>query len=273
MHQVAISTADKFNGADLGIRQEWLPLFDKYGVDLVVCGHEHHYERSHPIRGQQANGTLTPIPVATDTTIIDTTQGTVHMVIGGGGTSMPSNQLFFNPPCCRVVMRVGERDSPNRQAPTADLCEGGQRLWSAVRNAAHAYGFSPRSTLDHQPSSGRHDHDPSDLLRRGRPGWADLPVRKLHFAPSPTRWASLVFLVIDIQLFLNGEDSHYWTAIPDCPMKRQFCKWRGCRRGGADPREFAGFSSSPQGCGTGGLLEAGGEVDVGAVDTVEGDWW
>ena len=53
MHQVAISTADKFNGADLGIRQEWVPLFDKYGVDLVVCGHEHHYERSHPIRGQQ----------------------------------------------------------------------------------------------------------------------------------------------------------------------------------------------------------------------------
>jgi 3-keto-L-gulonate-6-phosphate decarboxylase len=24
--------------ADLGIRQEWVPLFDQYGVDLVVCG-------------------------------------------------------------------------------------------------------------------------------------------------------------------------------------------------------------------------------------------
>jgi 3',5'-cyclic AMP phosphodiesterase CpdA len=43
MHQVAISTADKFNGTDLGIREEWVPLFDRYGVDLVVCGHEHHY--------------------------------------------------------------------------------------------------------------------------------------------------------------------------------------------------------------------------------------
>jgi hypothetical protein len=52
MHQVAISTVDKFNGADLGIREEWVPLFDKYGVDLVVCGHEHHYERSHPIRAR-----------------------------------------------------------------------------------------------------------------------------------------------------------------------------------------------------------------------------
>ena len=51
MHQTAISTADHTNGADLGIREEWLPLFDQYQVDLVVCGHEHHYERSHPLRG------------------------------------------------------------------------------------------------------------------------------------------------------------------------------------------------------------------------------
>ena len=62
MHQVAISTADLFNGADLGIREEWVPLFDTYGVDLVVCGHEHHYERSHPIRGREQNVTLTPLP-------------------------------------------------------------------------------------------------------------------------------------------------------------------------------------------------------------------
>ena len=62
MHQVVISTADQFNGADLGIRQEWVPLFDKYGVDLVVCGHEHHYERSHPIRGQQPNADPDPDP-------------------------------------------------------------------------------------------------------------------------------------------------------------------------------------------------------------------
>jgi 3',5'-cyclic AMP phosphodiesterase CpdA len=74
MHQVAISTVDKFNGADLGIRQEWGPLFDRYGVDLVVCGHEHHYERSHPIRGFQSNATLTPVPAATATDVIDTTK-------------------------------------------------------------------------------------------------------------------------------------------------------------------------------------------------------
>jgi 3',5'-cyclic AMP phosphodiesterase CpdA len=110
MHQVAISTVDKFNGADLGIRQEWVPLFDKYGVDLVVCGHEHHYERSHPMRGCQPNATLTPVPVATATDVIDTTKGTVHMVIGGGGTSYPSNHLFFDPPACRVIVAAGAPD-------------------------------------------------------------------------------------------------------------------------------------------------------------------
>ncbi|GAC1448225.1 MAG: hypothetical protein PVSMB8_07170 [Vulcanimicrobiaceae bacterium] len=151
MHQVAISSADNFNGADLGIRQEWLPLFDKYGVDLVVCGHEHHYERSHPIRGQQSNATLTPIPAATATDVIDTTKGTVHMVIGGGGTSVPSNQLFFNPPGCRVITAVGAPDGTTGKRPPIYVKEDAP--WSAVRNAANSYGFAA-FTLDPGPHPG-----------------------------------------------------------------------------------------------------------------------
>ncbi len=139
MHQVAISTADKFNGADLGIRQEWVPLFDRYGVDLVVCGHEHHYERSHPIRGQQPNATLTPVPVSKRTDVVDTTLGTVHMVIGGGGTSVPSNQLFFDPPQCRVITAVGEV-GPNGKRPPVYVHEDAP--WSAVRDVANSYGFA-----------------------------------------------------------------------------------------------------------------------------------
>jgi len=139
MHQVAISTADQFNGADLGIREEWLPLFDRYGVDLVVCGHEHHYERSHPIRGRRDNRTRTPIPRATDTEVVDTTRGTVHMVIGGGGTSAPSNQLFFDPPACRVITGVGAKGSNGKRTP---VYVHEDAPWSAVRNPAHSYGFA-----------------------------------------------------------------------------------------------------------------------------------
>jgi hypothetical protein len=66
------------------------------------------------MRGRESNETLTHIPVATATDIIDTTKGTVHMVIGGGGTSVPSNQLFFNPLQCRVITAVGARPTPRR---------------------------------------------------------------------------------------------------------------------------------------------------------------
>jgi Purple acid Phosphatase, N-terminal domain/Calcineurin-like phosphoesterase len=140
MHQVVVSTVDKFNGADRGIRESWVPLFDRYGVDLVVCGHEHHYERSHPIRGAQPTDTLTPIPVATHTGTVDTSKGTVHMVIGGGGTSAPSNKLFFTPARCRVITGVGAPDPATGKRPPVVLTEDAP--WSAVRDPDHAYGFA-----------------------------------------------------------------------------------------------------------------------------------
>jgi hypothetical protein len=156
MHQVVISTADQFNGADRGIREEWVPLFDRYGVDLVVCGHEHHYERSHPIRGQQPTDTLTPIPVSTATDVVDTTQGTVHMVIGGGGTSVPSNGLLFDPPRCRVIVGVGQPDPVRHKRPPVYVIEDAP--WSAVRDREHPYGFAA-FTVD----PGRHRGDETTL--------------------------------------------------------------------------------------------------------------
>ncbi|MGZ4563119.1 MAG: purple acid phosphatase family protein [Mycobacterium sp.] len=139
MHQTAISTADKANGADLGIRGEWLPLFDQYRVDLVVCGHEHHYERSHPLRGTLPTDTRTPVPVDTRGDLIDATRGTVHLVIGGGGTSAPSNGFFFPEPRCRVLMGVGAFDPAiGRKAPIYVLEDA---PWSAFRDRDNPYGF------------------------------------------------------------------------------------------------------------------------------------
>ena len=51
MHQCAVSSSANGNGSDLGIREEWLPYFDRYQVDLVLAGHDHDYERSFPLRG------------------------------------------------------------------------------------------------------------------------------------------------------------------------------------------------------------------------------
>ncbi len=140
MHQTAISTADKTNGADLGIREQWLPLFDQYRVDLVVCGHEHHYERSHPLRGALANDTRTPTPVEDRTDLIDATRGTVHLVIGGGGTSSPSNGLFFPEPHCRVLTGVGGFDPGLGHKTPIYVLEDAP--WSAFRDRDHPYGFA-----------------------------------------------------------------------------------------------------------------------------------
>ncbi len=99
MHQDALTSSITGNGSDLGIREAWLPLFDQYGVDLVVCGHDHDYERSFPVRGYDSNvgveaatgqtvDTRRPHPITTtDTGTFDTSEGTVFLVLGGGGTN------------------------------------------------------------------------------------------------------------------------------------------------------------------------------------------
>jgi hypothetical protein len=68
--------------------------FREYDIDLILCGHEHHHQRSLPIRGWEENTTPAPIPSATATDVIDTTKGTAHIVFDGR-TSVPSNTLFF----------------------------------------------------------------------------------------------------------------------------------------------------------------------------------
>ncbi|MER5177525.1 hypothetical protein ABT009_03955 [Streptomyces sp. NPDC002896] len=116
----------------------WLPLFDQYGVDVVVCGHEHHYERSHPIRGHQPNDTMTPDPAATRTDLVDTTAGTVHLVIGGGGTSIPSMDVLFDTPQCNVITGVGPTGSNGKKQPVY-VTEAAP--WSAFRDRVNPYGF------------------------------------------------------------------------------------------------------------------------------------
>ena len=147
MHQVAISSAINFNGADLGIRREWLPLFDKYGVDLVVCGHEHHFERSLAVRAVDpaGAGTLRPKVADPHTDVVDTSKGTVHMLIGGGGTSAPSNQLLLDPPQCQVIVDVGPQlpTPPGGTRPhRASVKVTEDATWVGTRDKTHSYGFA-----------------------------------------------------------------------------------------------------------------------------------
>jgi acid phosphatase type 7 len=69
------------HGSQLTVRREFGPLFEKYGVDLVLTGHDHNYERSRPMIGDREAGTGE--------------QGITYLVVGGGGASLrqfPSSQ-------------------------------------------------------------------------------------------------------------------------------------------------------------------------------------
>jgi hypothetical protein len=156
MHQVMISTSDA-NGADLGLRQLYGPLFDKYGVDLVLCGHEHDYERSLAVHGVvPGSETLTPNPVSSATDNIDATHGTVHMILGGGGVSGTTNGSFFKDGTGKVITAVSATPGSNGKRTSTYVKE--EAVYSAVRDLDHPYGFAA-FTVD----PGRHPGDTTTM--------------------------------------------------------------------------------------------------------------
>jgi hypothetical protein len=141
MHQVMVSSSDA-NGADLGLRQAYGPLFDKYGVDLVLCGHEHDYERSLAVRGVVSGSeTLTPKPVSQQRDIIDSEHGTVHMILGGGGVSGTTNGAFFKDGTGKVITAVSAKADPATGKRVSTYVKE-QAVWSAQRDLEHPYGFA-----------------------------------------------------------------------------------------------------------------------------------
>ncbi|MCC3768940.1 metallophosphoesterase family protein [Streptomyces sp. UNOC14_S4] len=139
MHQPMISST-RSAGSDLGIRETWGPLFDQYGVDLVVCGHEHHYERSHPLRGTLPNDMRTPVPVSTRTDVIDTSKGTVHMIIGAGGNIATTQDDMFDTPHGRVIMGLTDKTTPSGHKEPLYATEDAP--WAAVQDRKYDHGFA-----------------------------------------------------------------------------------------------------------------------------------
>jgi 3',5'-cyclic AMP phosphodiesterase CpdA len=135
MHQLAMSSAVAGNGGDLGIREAFVPLFDRYGVDLVLCGHDHDYERTYAVRGvDRASPTLRPKVATTETRLIDTTKGTVHLTLGGGG-SIPLNVYggYESDAMAKVIVGKGSTLEGQVETEVAD--------WSAVTDPGQAFGF------------------------------------------------------------------------------------------------------------------------------------
>ncbi|MGF6571920.1 Calcineurin-like phosphoesterase [Paraburkholderia fungorum] len=170
MHQDALSSSQTGNGSDKGLREAWLPLFDRYGVDLVLCGHDHDYERSYPVRGCNHNkgtdiasgrpvDTLQPKPVmsavSAGASTFDTSHGTIHLILGGGGTSAPLDVYGVDAgtglPQARIFTRPNRPVASTTTAGTfvragADAVE--DAIWSAQRDTGTGYGIA---VFDHDP--------------------------------------------------------------------------------------------------------------------------
>jgi hypothetical protein len=81
-HHCAFCTCSS-HSSEGGVRTNWVPLFDKYSVDLVINGHNHLYERTDPLKG----GAVT-VAAPSGTVITPDTQGTTYITAGGAGESL-----------------------------------------------------------------------------------------------------------------------------------------------------------------------------------------
>jgi hypothetical protein len=154
-HQPIMSTSVSGAGGDLGLRQTFMPLFDAYGVDLALCGHDHDYERTYLVKGTDSGTALRPTVVSTDTDRIDSSEGLVHLVIGGGGTSghddvygadtVGSDPRYGGDPTAQLYL-----DTPADKVYKAVATGSEVATWSAVRDpdATHPWGLA---TFDVDP--------------------------------------------------------------------------------------------------------------------------
>jgi hypothetical protein len=107
------------HGSDGGHRDRWGGLFDRYGVDLVVNGHNHCYERTHPVRAGEA------VVEAPRGATVDSAAGTTYLTAGG----------------------AGQAEYPVGGTPVSYVTvEGGIRVpeatpWSAVTSQKHSIAF------------------------------------------------------------------------------------------------------------------------------------
>lgn len=139
MHQFAMSSSATSHGGDIGIREQLLPLFDRYAVDLVLCGHDHDYERTHPVRGTDSGSLLRPSVVDDDLREIDTSKGTVHLILGGGGTASHDDTFLGPDPDGSGVPDAYVRTKRLPYKADPDATE--KATWSAVRDPDTNYPY------------------------------------------------------------------------------------------------------------------------------------
>ncbi|MFM9558509.1 MULTISPECIES: purple acid phosphatase family protein [Streptomyces] len=120
------STAHASEG---GVRQEWVPLFEKYSVDLVINGHNHQYERTDVIKG---GAVAKKLPIGG--TVYPETEGVVYVTAGAAGRSLYAFSA--------AQSYEGHEDEVESVASFVNVKEGKQNetvAWSRVRYLDYSF--------------------------------------------------------------------------------------------------------------------------------------
>ncbi|WP_145908452.1 purple acid phosphatase family protein [Kitasatospora viridis] len=83
-HHCAFSTTHQ-HASEGGVREAWVPLFEKHRVDLVINGHNHVYERTDAILGNKVSKA-----VPSGASVEPHTDGVVYVTAGAAGRSLYS---------------------------------------------------------------------------------------------------------------------------------------------------------------------------------------
>ena len=77
------------------MREKYQPVFDKYGVDIVLQGHNHMYDRTLPLQFNPQNISKPIVDESNNTNKFFNPEGSIYSVIGLGGRS---SHIFLNQP-------------------------------------------------------------------------------------------------------------------------------------------------------------------------------
>ncbi|MFF7328630.1 fibronectin type III domain-containing protein [Streptomyces sp. NPDC008150] len=128
-HHCAYCTSTT-HSSEGGVRNEWVPLFEKYTVDLVINGHNHVYERTDVIK---KNAVSKELPIGG--TAYPETDGVVYVTAGAAGRSLygfSADQSY-----------EGHEKDNNEVAAFVCLADGAKQnetvAWSRVRYLNYSF--------------------------------------------------------------------------------------------------------------------------------------
>jgi Calcineurin-like phosphoesterase len=159
LHHSPYST-NEAHGSEGGVRDAWVPLFDQYGVDLVIAGHNHCYERTLPLRAGMVAGF--------DAGRVDSTAGTTYVTAGGGGSNAALK--FIREGRTRVFTAEG------KQVETIDWSLPGRTGTHAVLVADVRPGGRPGATSTMTLQAVGRDGQILDTVELSRPATVQAPA-------------------------------------------------------------------------------------------------